>query len=196
MIRLKMHLLLVISIFIVHCASMTASSVTERSELSSPFLRKEGRETVSAMSRDQDLEFQIYEKIKKGDKAWLRYYPKLRIHSDAGISMSLDQSLGLAILNNPHDAIIALNESVSGLNHGNAASSSDDIVRGVCGAVSVDFEDPQNPEETKEVKRIAVRELEAKQRKVSDLLSRELKQIVKKCHAAIGIALDRWKKAK
>ncbi|WP_374032009.1 hypothetical protein [Bdellovibrio bacteriovorus] len=172
------------------CASKTEAPLQVQSEAEARDLFSlSPREAVSLLAKDEAIASSAYKGIENGDSKWLDLYKRVRPASDASVSESLDQSVGLAIIHNPTAAIDAIVEVSKGEMGQKALLQ---YLHWPCGATSADFSESEgNKQKERVAKDTASRELKAKIKALQSIKSNNLKT-AKDCREIAQQALKRW----
>ncbi|NUN04305.1 MAG: hypothetical protein HUU57_00970 [Bdellovibrio sp.] len=148
------------------------------------------REAVSLLAKDEALASSAYKGIESGDSKWLDLYKRVRPASDASVSESLDQSIGLAIVHNPTaaiDAMVEVRKSEVG------RKTLLQYLNWPCGATTADFSEPEgNKDKERVAKDAASRELKAKIKALKSIKSSNVRT-ANDCKEIAQQALKRWK---
>lgn len=181
---------LLVSLFLNACASKQEVPLQHQVEAKSGDLFSiTPREAVSLLAKDDAIASSAYKGIESGESKWLDLYKKIRPASDASVSESLDQSIGLAIIHAPSAAIDVMAEIKKGKIGQQAAFQ---YLNWPCGATSADFSEPEgNKDKEKAAKETASRELQAKIKALQSIKSVNLKT-ANECKEIAQQALKRW----
>jgi PBP1b-binding outer membrane lipoprotein LpoB len=182
--------ILLVSFFLNACASIQGVPLQHLSEAKpGDLFSVTPREAVSLLAKDDAIASSAYKGIESGEPKWLDLYKRVRPASDASVSESLDQSIGLAIIQSPSAAIDAIAEVKSGKIGQQAAFQ---YLNWPCGATSADFSEPEgNKDKERAAKDTASRELQAKIKALQSIKSVNLKTATE-CKEIAQQALTRW----
>lgn len=187
---LKMINVILLSFFLNACASKNEVPLPHLSVAkANDIFSVAPREAVSLLAKDEAIASVAYKGIESGEPKWLDLYKKVRPASDASVSESLDQSIGLAIIHSPSAAIDAIAEVKNGKIGQQAAFQ---YLNWPCGATSADFSEPEgNKDKERAAKNTASRELQAKIKALQSVKSVNLKTATE-CIEIAQQALTRW----
>lgn len=172
------------------CASKTETPLRVQSEAEAKNLFSlNPSEAVSLLAKDEAIASSAYKGIESGDSKWLDLYKKVRPASDASVSESLDQSVGLAIIHNPTAAIDAIVE----VSKGDVGQKTLlQYLNWPCGATSADFSEPEgNKQKERAAKDTASKELKAKIKALKSIKSSNMKT-ANDCREIAQQVLKRW----
>ncbi len=147
------------------------------------------KEVVSLLAKDEALASSVYKGIESGYSKWLDLYKRVRPASDASVSESLDQSIGLAIVHNPNaaiDAMVEVGKSEVG------RKTFFQYLNWPCGATTADFSEPEgNKDKERVAQDTASRELKEKIKALKSIKSSNLRT-ANDCKEIAQQALKRW----
>lgn len=181
---------LLVIFFLIACASKQKESLHPSIEIKSgDLLSTTPSEAVTLLAKDDAIASLAYKRIESGESKWLDFYKRVRPVSDASVSESLDQSIGLAIIHAPSAAL----DTIAEINNGKVGrQTAFQYLNWPCSATSADFTESEgNMEKDRAAKDAACNELQAKIKALQSIKSANLKT-ANECKEIAQQALKRW----
>lgn len=182
--------ILLVPFFLVACASkQLGPSPLSTENKPGDLFSVSPSEAVSLLAKDEAIASSAYKGIESGESKWLDFYKKIRPVSDASVSESLDQSIGLAIIQAPSAAIDVMAE----IKKEKAGQHPDfQYLNWPCGATSADFIEAEGDrDKVRAAKNTASRELQAKIKALQSIKLSNIKT-ASECKEIAQQALKRW----